>query len=68
MRKFLCILAICGLLTSMGCMAHTLKEDTLLNPGHWWVHTKKVLDEFHQFRIDIDRTVFGLEDTTVERF
>ena len=61
MRKALTLLAL-GLfcLGSAGC-------GTILSPAHWGRHIQKTGQEFHEFRLDIDRTIFGLEDEPIEK-
>ena len=60
MRKALLIFAL-GLfaLGSAGC-------GTILSPAYWGRHAKNVSREFHELRLDIDHTVFGLENQESE--
>ena len=60
MRKAILIITVSLLaLSSVGCK-------TFLSPLHWYDHSKKIVQEFHTFQVDLDRTVFGLHDIPIE--
>ena len=67
MRKLLAVLCLFVLFLTAGCVTR-LQDDTMANPGYYWRHAKKVMSDFHEFRIDFDRTVFGLEDAPLEEW
>ena len=64
MRKlftFLCLVAILGL---TGCA--TTERSTIFSIRYWKRHFKQFGDDLHQFRVDIDRTIFDLDDRPIE--
>ena len=65
MRKLLLVVGLVVALAPVGC-GNSLNEDTILSPSYYARHAKKFLDDCHQFRIDIDRSIFGLEDVPIE--
>jgi hypothetical protein len=67
MRRLVFLVCLSALLAPAGCN-RPLKEDTIFNPGYYARHVKKFLDDCHDFRIDVDRTVFGLEDVPLEEW
>ncbi len=63
--RLMWVLSLAVLLGSSGC-ASNVDRDSVLNPMHWMLHIWKIADEFHEFRVDIDRTIFDLDHRPVE--
>ncbi len=66
MRKFVWILSLGILFGSMGCSITDVNRDSILSPTHWLLHLWKLGGEFHDFRVDVDRTIFNLDNRQVE--
>ncbi len=64
MRKVLFVLGLALCLGFLGC-AKTEKS-TIFSWGYWKRHIHKMSDDMHQFRVDIDRTIFDLDDRPIE--
>lgn len=64
MRKIASLfgLAVLLCLGPWGCTS----TDTVYSANYWGRHIQKVSQDFHEFRIDLDRVVFGFEDRPVE--
>ncbi|MCA8960818.1 MAG: hypothetical protein KDC38_09905 [Planctomycetes bacterium] len=65
MRKllaFVCMFAMFGAMA--GCA--TTERSTIFSLGYWKRHFKKFGDDLHQFRLDVDRTIFDLDDRPIE--
>lgn len=41
-------------------------RSSIFSMGYWARHGKTFADDMHQFRVDIDRTIFDLEDVPIE--
>ncbi len=63
MRKFLCFLALAMCLCTFGCAT---EKSTIFSSGYWKRHFAKFGEDLHEFRVDIDRTIFDLEDRPIE--
>ena len=63
MRKFLWILGLGLCLGSFGCAT---EKSTIFSSGYWKRHFAKIGEDLHEFRVDIDRTIFDLEDRPIE--
>ncbi len=66
--RWLVLVCLCGLPIVAGCKTRTLDDERIYYPSYYWRHWTKIMDDCHYFRIDIDRTVFGLEDVPVEQY
>lgn len=66
--RLVLVATLCGAGLWSGCSAKTLDEERIWYPTYWGRHISKVSRDFHAFRIDVDRTVFGLEDVPVEKW
>lgn len=70
-KKFALLALSLGLLVgAAGCVNHkdrdlTLTADWLWSGKYVSNHVKKIGYDLHDFRVDIDRTFFGLEDTPI---
>ena len=63
MRKVLWILPLALCLGLCGCIP---ERSTIFSASYWKRHAYKLVDDMHQFRVDIDRTIFDLEDRPIE--
>lgn len=63
MRKCLWILGLALCLGSFGCAT---EKSTIFSAGYWKRHAEKIGNDLHEFRVDIDRTIFDLEDRPIE--
>ena len=64
MRRVLCTVGLALSVGLIGC-ANT-ERSTIFSFGYWKRHADKLADDFHQFRVDIDRTIFDLDDRPIE--
>ena len=64
MRKILGLLCLGLALSTAGCA--TQHESTIFSSGYWKRHFDQIAQDFHEFRVDIDRTIFDLEDRPIE--
>ncbi|MFN0059239.1 MAG: hypothetical protein ACKVX7_12335 [Planctomycetota bacterium] len=65
MRKRLTVLCLFLLVGGLaGCASS--ERSTIFSGGYWKRHIKKFGDDMHQFRVDIDRTIFDLDDRPIE--
>ena len=66
MRTLLLALCVIGLtLATTGCQTET---STIWSGAYWKRHFVKIMDDLHDFRVDIDRIVFDLDDRPIEDF
>ncbi len=64
MRRLSLVLLLAGVcLVSAGCATET---STIFSAGYWKRHFKKFGEDLHQFRVDIDRIFFDLDDRPIE--
>ena len=64
MRKILlamCLSAFC--LGIVGCQTET---STIWSSAYWKRHAVNILQGFHEFRVDVDRIIFDLDDRPIE--
>ncbi len=52
-------------ITSFGCTTNS-QRSTIFSSGYWKRHFENFAEDLHQFRVDIDRTIFDLEDRPIE--
>ena len=64
MCKFFWIACLGICLLSASCA--TTERSTIYSAGYWKRHFAQIADDFHQFRVDIDRTIFDLDDRPIE--
>ena len=65
MRKILWILCLSLCVGSaFGCAT---ERSTIFSYNYWKRHAAKIADDLHQFRVDIDRTIFDLEERPIEQ-
>ncbi len=67
MRKLCLILCLSLCLSTVGCLLSPDSErSTIFSTGYWKRHASKIMEDLHEFRVDIDRTIFDLEDRPIE--
>lgn len=66
MRKRLLFLCFGLAFATLAGGCATSERSTIFSFGYWARHGKKLAEDFHQFRVDIDRTIFDLEDIPIE--
>lgn len=68
MRKFLgCLcLGLCLTMFSMSGCASPDGRSTIFSKAYWKRHANKIAMDLHEFRVDIDRIFFDLEDRPIE--
>ena len=66
MRKLLLAFCVAGLcFGSIGCKT---ESSTVFSGSYWKRHVVKILDDFHEFRVDFDRVVWDLEERPIEDY
>ena len=63
MRKILWILCLGLCIGAIGCAT---ERSTIFSASYIKRHWQKLTDDFHAFRVDVDRTIFDLEDRPIE--
>ena len=68
LQRICLLVPLAALLPLVGCTmcGPSLDDEAIFYSGYWRRHVNKFSEDLHAWRIDIDRTVFGLEDVPVE--
>lgn len=66
MRQLFLALAFAVMALTCGCTKYTIDEVSIVDPRYWTSHVWKFAKQCHNFRVDIDRTIFDLDDRPVE--